>query len=193
MPRARLHHPPPHAVAIREMDRTRDRRGVAAIDTAFETSRIYDVALAPHRIELVERTLEAPLVKRYPIEDVFAPWASWQTGFVAVCQAGAEAEKICGFAAVEYEAWHARLVLWHLYVAPEHRKTGVARALLARVEQHGRELGARRVWLETSNVNLPGIAAYARLGYALCGVDLTLYDATPAAAEQAIYLSKPLG
>jgi len=48
------------------------------------------------------------------------------------------------------------------------------------------------VWLETSNVNVPGIAAYTRLGYALCGVDTTLYEATAAAAETAIYLSKSL-
>ena len=171
---------------IREMDRAADRRGVTALDTSFETTSVYDVVVTPHRIELVERALPVPLVKRYPIEDVFAHWTGWRTGFVA------EDDRIRGFAAVGYEAWHARLVLWHLYVAPERRRTGIARALLARVEQHGREVGARRVWLETSNVNVPGITAYARLGYTLCGADATYYEATAAAAETAIYLSKPL-
>jgi ribosomal protein S18 acetylase RimI-like enzyme len=177
--------------AIREMDRARDRRGVMAIDTSFATASIYDMVVAPTRIELVERALDEPLVKRYPIGDAFAHWSTWDTGFVATIDAAGGA--ICGFAAVELEAWHARLVLWHLYVAPERRREGIARALLARVERHGRELGARRVWLETSNVNVPGIAAYARLGYTLCGADATLYDATPTASEAAIYLSKPLG
>jgi ribosomal protein S18 acetylase RimI-like enzyme len=176
----------PRSIAIREMDRAADRPGVAALDTSFETGSVFDVVVTPRRIELIERALVAPLVKRYPIEDAFAPWATWDTGFVAHDQ------RICGFAAVEYEAWHARLVLWHLYVAPEHRRAGIGRALLARAEQHGRELGARRVWLETSNVNVPGIAAYTRLGYALCGVDTTLYEATPTATETALYLSKPL-
>ena len=179
-------HDPGSSIAIRKVDRVADRSGVAALDTSFETQSVFDVVITPRRIELVERMLPVPLVKRYPIEEVFAHWASWDTGFVA------EDERICGFAAVEFEPWHARLVLWHLYVAPQRRREGIARALLARVEQHGRELGAHRVWLETSNINVPGIAAYARLGYAMCGVDTTLYEATSAAAESAIYLSKPL-
>src|SRR5665647_3085162 len=103
------------ALVIREMDPTSDRRGVAAIDTSFETSVIFDVQIAPRRIELVERPLATARVKRYP---------------------------------VEYEAWHARLVLWHLYVSPQLRRSGVGRALLERAEAHGRSLGAHHVWLE---------------------------------------------
>jgi ribosomal protein S18 acetylase RimI-like enzyme len=183
MPRA---DDPPSPFVIRAMDRVTDHPGVAALDTSFQTTSVFDIVVTPRRIDLVERALAAPLEKRYPIEDAFAHWATWDTGFVAADK------QICGFAAVEYEHWHARLVLWHLYVAPARRREGIARALLARVEQHGRDLGARRVWLETSNVNVPGIEAYARLGYALCGADTTLYEATHAAAEKAIYLSKPL-
>lgn len=173
-------------VTIREMDREADRRGVEAIDTAFETAVIYDVQGTARGFELVERRLARPVVKRYPIADAFAAWSTWDTAFVA------DAGGICGFAAVEYEAWHARLVLWHLYVAPAHRRTGVGRALLARAEAHGRALGARHVWLETTNVNVPGIAAYERLGYALCGLDRTLYDTLPYANETALYLAKRL-
>lgn len=183
----RAHAPEPRRpFAIREMVRAVDRPGVAAIDTSFRTTSVFDVLVTPRRIELVERALTAPLIKRYPMEDVFAPWATWETGFVA------DDGAICGFAAVEHEVWHRRLVLWHLYVAPPRRREGIGRALLARVEQHGRQVGARRVWLETSNVNAPGIAAYAHLGYTLCGADTTLYEATPASAETALYLSKPL-
>jgi ribosomal protein S18 acetylase RimI-like enzyme len=177
---------PRRPFAIREMDRAVDRPGVAALDTSFRTTSVFDVVVTARRIELVERALTAPLIKRYPVDEVFADWATWDTGLVA------DDGTICGFAATEYELWHRRLVLWHFYVAPERRREGIGRALLARVEQHGRQLGARRVWLETSNVNAPGIAAYARLGYTLCGADTTFYEATPAAAETAIYLSKPL-
>jgi ribosomal protein S18 acetylase RimI-like enzyme len=181
MPRA------PHgSFTIREMNRKADRAAVEAIDTSFETRSVFDIEVTPRRLELVERTLLVPMVKRYPIDDAFAAWARWTTGFVAV------ADRICGFAAVEYESWHARLNLWHFYVAPERRREGIGRALLARVEALGRTRGARRVWLETSTVNVPGIAAYARLGYTLCGVDTTHYEATPAEAESAVYLSKPL-
>jgi len=171
---------------LREMDRRADRRGVEGIDTSFTTSVILDVKVTPRGVELVERTLPTPLVKRYPIADAFAAWSTWDTAFVA------DDDGICGFAAVEYEAWHARLVLWHLYISPERRRSGIGRALLARVEAHGRSCHATHVWLETSNVNVPGIAAYERLGYSLCGLDRTEYATLPYANECAIYLAKPL-
>jgi GNAT superfamily N-acetyltransferase len=172
---------------IREMNRKADRRGVEAIDTSFETSSLFDVVATDRRLDLVERALPSARVKRYPIADAFAPWCSWDTAWVAEHDG-----EIVGFAAVEYEAWHARLVLWHIYVTRSVRRTGVGRALLAQVEAHGRARGARRVWLETTNVNVPGIAAYTRLGYTLCGLDITEYDTLPYADEAAIYLSKQL-
>ena len=178
------------AVVIRTVDRKADRRAIAAItqiDTSFETSSVYDVVVRARAIELVERPLATPLVKRYPIADALAAWSTWDTGFLA--QDGSE---VCGFAAIEYEAWHARLVLWHLYVTRTRRREGIGRALLQAVEARGREIGAHRVWLETSSVNVPGIAAYAQLGYALCGVDTTLYDTLPYADEAAVYLAKSL-
>jgi hypothetical protein len=39
---------------------------------------------------------------------------------------------------------------------------------------------------------VPGIAAYARLGYTLCGADTTLYEATATDDELAVFLSRPL-
>jgi ribosomal protein S18 acetylase RimI-like enzyme len=160
-----------------------DRSGVEAIDTSFETTSVFDVIVrAARTIELVERTLDQPLVKRYPMEDAFAPWATWDVGFVAI-----DSDRIVGFAAVEYEPW-----LWHLYVSPERRQQGVGRTLVERVEQYGRERKAQSAWLETSSVNVPGVRAYERLGYTLCGCDVTLYDATPTAHEAALFLAKPL-
>jgi GNAT superfamily N-acetyltransferase len=173
-------------IAIRDMDPVADRPGVEALDTAFETATVLELRIAQLRINLVERRLDTPLTKRYPIAEAFADWASWDAAWVA------DDGRIRGFAAVEYEPWHRRLVLWHLYVTRTRRREGIARALLDRVESHGRALSARRVWLETSTVNPPGIAAYARLGYTLCGVDETLYEATQTEGEAAIYLSKPL-
>jgi GNAT superfamily N-acetyltransferase len=160
---------------------------VSAIDTAFETATIFDVVAGTRGIELVPRPLATPLVKRYPMADAFAAWSTWDVGWVAEDRGEAY-----GFASVEYEPWHGRLVLWHLYVTRARRREGIARALLARVEQHGRERGAERVWLETTSVNVPGIAAYERLGYTLCGADVTAYDRLPYADEAAIYLAKKL-
>jgi len=177
---------------IRELNRTRDQRGVEAIDTAFDTDVVFDVVTSARHIELVERRLAKPLTKRYSIGEVFAAWARWDHGWVAEDAASAEdAAVIRGFATAEYEAWHARLVLWFLYIAPAWRRRGVGRALLAEVETYGRSVGATHVWLETSNVNVPGVAAYERLGYSLCGADRLFYgDYMP--GESALYLAKSL-
>jgi ribosomal protein S18 acetylase RimI-like enzyme len=173
-------------IRIRPLDRATDRREVEAIDTGFETATIYELVTTAHRIDLVERRLDQPMIKRYDIDEVFAPWACWELGWVAEVDG-----EIRGFAAVEYESWHERMVLWFLYIAPAWRRRGVGRALLAQVEAHGREQGATHVWLETSNSNVPGIAAYGRLGYTLCGAD-TLYYGSYMPGETAVYLAKRL-
>jgi len=174
-------------VAIRPIDRRRDRAAVSAIDTSFETHTVFDVVVGARSLALVERALPTALTKRYSMAEAFAAWSTWDAGLVAEVDG-----EVCGFAAVEYEAWHARLVLWHLYVARARRREGIARRLLAEVEADGRRRGARTVWLETTSVNVPGIAAYERLGYSLCGADVTVYDTLPYADEAAIYLSKAL-
>lgn len=173
---------------IRAMDRARDRSGVEAIDTSFETETVFDLIVRGRGLELAERRLERPLVKRYGMEEVFAGWATWDDAWVAIAD---DDGAIRGFAAVEHEPWHARLVLWFLYVAPAWRRRGVGRALLARVEAHARARRATHVWLETSNVNVPGIHAYERLGYSLCGADSLFYGAYMP-GESALYLAKPL-
>ncbi|QTR01699.1 GNAT family N-acetyltransferase, partial [Saccharothrix algeriensis] len=57
---------------------------------------------------------------------------------------------------------------------------------------HGRSRGARTAWLETSNVNVPAVRAYLRMGFTLCGLDTTLYRGTPAEGEIALYLARNL-
>ncbi|CAN5874032.1 N/A [soil metagenome] len=173
-------------MTIRELDRKRDTRGVAAIDTTFQTSTIFDVVTAPRGLELRERTLTQALVKTYSIGEVFQPWARWDHGWVAEDEG-----EVRGFAAAGLEAWHGRLNLWFLYISPAYRRRGVGRALLAKVEEHGRGVGATHVWLETSNVNVPGVAAYEKCGYSLCGADTTYYGQYMP-GETAIYLAKPL-
>lgn len=173
------------AMHIRELDRTRDRHAVEALDTSFDTDVIFELVAHARGLELRERKLDGPRTKQYSIGEVFAPWASWQVGWVA------DEGGVRGFATVAHEPWHQRLVLWFLYVDRSWRARGVGRLLLARAEEHGRELGASHVWLETSNVNVPGVRAYERLGYALCGAD-TQYYGSYMPGESALYLAKVL-
>jgi ribosomal protein S18 acetylase RimI-like enzyme len=164
-----------------------DIPGIAALDTAFTTSRVYDVTVSGDRIELAPRDLDRPLTKRFPLDDLESPDRPYDTAWVAV-----EDGTIIGFAAASHASWNHRLVLWHLYVSPAQRGRGVARALLQSVEAHALALEARHIWLETSSLNVPGIAAYRALGFSLSGVDLTLYDGTLAEGEIALFFSRPV-
>jgi ribosomal protein S18 acetylase RimI-like enzyme len=174
-------------IAIRQARLPDDAAAIERIDTSFTTDVVFDVEATGDGFVLRERRLGAPLGKRFPLDDVRAGERPWSHGFVA--EDGADC---VGFAAAGFEAWNRRLVLWHLYVQPTARGIGVGRRLVERVAELGRELGARHVWLETSNLNAPGIAAYRALGFSLTGIDTTLYAATPAEGEIALFFSRPL-
>jgi ribosomal protein S18 acetylase RimI-like enzyme len=62
---------------------------------------------------------------------------------------------------------HGGLSLWieELYVPPEARRTGVARALLARVFERARERGLRAVDLEVVPSQAAALALYRALGF----------------------------
>jgi len=59
-----------------------------------------------------------------------------------------------------------------------------------RVEEHGRARGATHVWLETSNVNVPGVAAYERSATRCAAPTACTRAVQP--GETAIYLAKRL-
>lgn len=174
-------------IRIREARLPDDAAAIEAIDTSFSTDVIFDVDATGDGFRLRERRLASPLTKRFPLDDVRSEERPWSRGFVA--ENGGEC---VGFAAAGLEPWNKRLVLWHLYVQPSARGGGVGRQLVERVIDLARELGARHVWLETSNLNAPGVAAYRALGFTLTGIDVTLYDATPAESEVALFLSRPI-
>jgi len=77
-----------------------------------------------------------------------------------------------------YNQWNKRLVIWHFYVDRAERRKGFGRQLMDCALSAGRQWGARTAWAETSNVNYPGVIAYQRLGFKLCGFDATLYQGT---------------
>jgi ribosomal protein S18 acetylase RimI-like enzyme len=164
-----------------------DAAAIEAIDTRFTTDVVVDIEADGAGFRLRERRLDAPLTKRFPLDDVGDAARPWSHGFVA------EDDDACiGFAAAGFQAWNRRLVLWHLYVQPAWRGRGVARRLLEPVAALGVELGARHLWLETSHLNAPGVAAYRALGFSLTGLDTTLYDGTPAEGEIALFFSRPI-
>lgn len=52
-----------------------------------------------------------------------------------------------------------------MYVVPAHRGAGHARAMLAHIEQRGREVGSPRVILQTGSLQPEAIALYESSGY----------------------------
>jgi len=174
-------------VSIREARLPEDAAAIEAIDTSFVTDVIYDVEASGDGFALSERRLAAPLTKRFPLDDLRSSERPWSHAFVA------EADARCvGFAAAGLELWNRRLILWHLYVDPPARGRCVARQMLERVAELAHDLGARHIWLETSNLNHPGVAAYRALGFTLTGVDTTLYDGTPVEGEIALFFTRPV-
>ena len=108
---------------IRPADLTADARAIAAIDTAFRTSEIFDLKAQGDSIVLTRRPLAEPLEKRFPVEDLGDPERPWDLAWVA------EAHGVVrGFAAAGFQAWNRRLVLWHLYVDAPSRGRGSAAA-----------------------------------------------------------------
>ncbi|MBR7620102.1 GNAT family N-acetyltransferase [Phenylobacterium sp. 20VBR1] len=160
-----------------------DAAGIAALDTSVQTTNVLAASAGPHGIVL--RSIPQTVTKRFPLDDVDDPERPWTTAWVAVDDA-----QIVGFAAVGFQAWNRRLVLWHFYVDASRRGQGLGRALMEAVLAAAMARDARHIWLETSNRNPPGVAAYQALGFSLSGLDLTLYDGTPAEGEFALFFSR---
>lgn len=60
----------------------------------------------------------------------------------------------------EEEAW-----VFNVTVLPEHRGCGVAKALMAHAEAHGRQAGFKHIGLAVASHNEPAQALYRQLGY----------------------------
>lgn len=84
---------------------------------------------------------------------------------------------VCGFAIValldEEDADAA--YLWTIEVLAEYRRLGVARRLLARVEESACGAGRLRVALHVDGSNTAGIALYERSGYVRTAVAKDFY------------------
>jgi ribosomal-protein-alanine N-acetyltransferase len=92
-----------------------------------------------------------------------------------------------GFAVV----WlvHDELHVLNVAVAPEARRRGVARTILAEVESQARAQGARVAMLEVRRGNAPAIALYRALGYGQVGIRPRYYAED---GEDALVMDKPL-
>ncbi|HEX4146323.1 MAG TPA: GNAT family N-acetyltransferase [Pirellulales bacterium] len=168
---------------IREIDRATDAAAVQRLDTSFMTEAVYEVTGERGRLQL--GLIAVPTRQGRFAIDLDQP--PWDQGFVAV-----EDGAVRGLVATRLEAWNGRLAIWHFYVDAAHRRRGIGRDLLEQALAAGCRSGARTAWAETGNDNAPGIEAYRRLGFSICGFDLTLYDGTASQGKFAIFLARTL-
>ena len=175
-------------VTIRPVRLPEDRAALLALDRSFITDRVYRIARTADSFTLEEAPAQPPVRKEFPLADDLGADRAWEQGFVAE-QAGS----VVGFAAFAHRRWNRRTELRHVYVAPPVRGQGIGRALVEAVIAAAREADMRCVWLETSNLAYPAIQFYRRVGFALCGLDVSLYDpASEAAGEAALYFVRPV-
>lgn len=174
-------------ITVREAKFPEDAEQIARIDTSFTTEAIYTAHGDGERIGLRLTPLETPVTKRFPLDDLNQQERPWEFAMVAFAD-----DRICGFLAAGYRTWNRRLTIWHLYVDGPQRRRGIARRLLDQAQVYGSAKGALNLWLETSSLNAPGVRAYRRLGFELCGLDTTLYQGTPAEKETALFFSSRL-
>ena len=175
---------------IRPLRLSEDYAQIERLETSFKTDRIYQLHASGLSFRLDEVVVEPPIHKVFPWEDELAELArGWEYAVVAEHEGA-----IVGLAVAGVQAWNNRAVLHHLYVAPEHRRKGIGRLLLADAASYAKSRGARCLWLEATNVNYPAIQFYLRAGFCFCGLDTSLYDPRgPAAGEVALFLAYDLG
>ncbi|MSR99524.1 GNAT family N-acetyltransferase [Arthrobacter sp. BL-252-APC-1A] len=172
------------------------RRGVPGddlvlgdIDGSFVTDTIFEVRLSANGFTLNEKSVSSPIVKKFPLsEDIDVDDEEASARFVAVDADG----NACGFIDLVFEVWNRRVVIADLGLSPQYRRRGLGRELVGLAADYGRELNARTLWLEVTNINAPAIRAYLRMGFKFCGLDTSLYRGTASEGEVAVFMSQDL-
>ena len=173
-------------IIVREAGFPKDEAGIRSIDNGFATDTIFTAEVTIEGVTVERQVLKHPIAKAFPLDDLGPP----QPGDLAIV--AEEGTRIVGYAAATFHEWNRRLAVDHFYVQPSFRGKGVGRQLMNWITAHGRRMDAVEVWVEASNANAPALAVYERLGFALSGIDTTLYAGTASPEEFAFFLSKPL-
>jgi ribosomal protein S18 acetylase RimI-like enzyme len=172
-------------IVIRPAEIERDAGLIRSLDTSFETGAIFEVQSSGRAFQLVETAVDPPVTKTFAVD--LHSEHEWERTWLALA-----ADRTVGVVATQQEAWNRRVIIWHLYVDVGRRRQGIGSRLVDTALSSARQAGARTAWAETSNLNLPGVRAYERLGFQLCGLDTSLYEATPAEGEVALFLRRSL-
>jgi GNAT superfamily N-acetyltransferase len=167
---------------VRDFDAALDAEAVTRLDTSYTSNCIYEVRRAVDVLLLEPSPLDHPRVQRFPV-DLKAD--EFEHGKVAVLHGA-----VRGFIGWAFAPWNRRMTIWHFYVDLPYRRRGGGKILMDAALEWARRAAAVTAWVETSQVNYPGIAAYQRLGFEICGFDTTLYRGSLGPDEVAVFLSR---
>ena len=80
-----------------------------------------------------------------------------------------------GLVQIEHQRWNNSVRVWDIGVWKPFQRRGVGKALMDVAKNRARELGARRIVLETQTSNLKAIDFYRFCGFEPVGLDATHY------------------
>ncbi|WP_406637938.1 GNAT family N-acetyltransferase [Amycolatopsis sp. WGS_07] len=164
-----------------------EREKSAVIKGEFISDTVFEVAGSESGFTLRPSKLDPPVHKVFPVDEPGedAETAEGKRRFVAL-----DGELVCGYVDTDYEPWNRRLTIADIEVASPYRGRGIGRALMNHAVDWARKRGAGHVWLEVTNINAPAVRAYQRMGFALCGMDTSLYHGTESEGETALFMSR---
>ncbi len=166
------------------------------VPIAFEVRSVLDVS-APDGglggLVMAERAVDPPYVKDYDAIAGEGP-ARWAARFDVsrwgffVARAGG---RRVGSAAVAFDTPGVHMleerrdlaVLWDLRVAPDARGRGAGAALVRAAEAWAAARGARRMKIETQNINVAACRFYAAQGYVVGAIHRFAYPDFPEEAQ----------
>lgn len=172
---------------IRPLRLPEDVEALASLDPGSSSDTVLEVTTSEQGFVISEVPVDSPVTKRHEfVSDLSDPDRMWTDAYVAL-----EGQTAVGFASTVYHPWNRRQVLWQLYVDRRQRGRGVGRRPTDVIEECALVNGARQLWLETQNTNVPAVRAYRAMGFQLVGLDRTLYDGD-VSNETALYFARTL-
>jgi ribosomal protein S18 acetylase RimI-like enzyme len=166
--------------------------------TGYSSNGKYEVTLSDSEdhfsIELRFVTIEQPFVKKYGHFDEEAI-----RRFNSLLKEGYsfgayDGDSLVGLAIAEARSWNRSLWVHEFHVSETHRRRGIGKRLMERVEEKARESALRIIVCETQNTNATAIEVYRRLGFGIEGIDVSLYSNSDYPdGEIALFMKRRLG
>ncbi len=153
-----------------------DLARLSAIDHSVETQYVWQLDLRREsgQVDSIFREVRLPRAVRVEHPRLAAELPdTWHTSPMFSAMQGDEAIGYIRFTdkIIQHAVWITDVV-----VAREMRKKGVARKLIAAVEEWGAKKGLRRAIIETQTKNYPAIRMFQKLGFEFCGYNDSYYS-----------------